>query len=132
MTITKHVSPGGGTRSEQAPAYHLVPRAGIRRTALRFALGARYHGPENWKKSCESEEDALEWCQEAFNHLIEHAMKMSNGVDLSDDHLGAIGWAQSVLCYCEEKFGKPWTLLTKELVELPPSHNRRSSDRRKR
>lgn len=104
--------PGGGTRSESAPRYHLVPRAGVRRTAQRFGLGEEKHGAFNWLQSCQTEEDAKVWADEAYNHMMEHATKMAQEIDTyEDDHLGAIGWAQSVLCYIEERFGKPWTQL---------------------
>lgn len=111
MTDRKHVLPGGGTRSEEAPPYHLVPHAGAKRTAKRFGLGAEKHGAWNWIESVQTEEDAAAWANEAYNHMLEHAMKMAQEEDTEDDHLGAIGWAQSVLCYIEEKFGIPWTLL---------------------
>lgn len=104
-----HTLPGGGTRSEAAPPFHLVPRAGYRRTAKRFGLGATKHGDYNWLESCNTEEDASVWANEAFNHMMEHATKMSQQIDMDDDHLGAIGWAQSVLCYLEERYKKPWT-----------------------
>lgn len=108
--------PGGGTRSERAPGHHLVPREGIIRTARRFDLGAAIHGPDNWKKSCYDEASAREWCIAAYNHMMEHALKMSPssedemiGEEASvDDHLGAIGWAVCVIAYCEARFQKRW------------------------
>ena len=105
------VLPGGATRSEEAPRYDLVPREGIRRIALRYALGAKKHGEGNWKLSVQNEENAREFCIAAYNHMLEHAQKMANGEDPEDDHLGAIGWAVTVLAHCEEKFGKRWTQL---------------------
>lgn len=108
----KHVVQGGGTRSEKAPPYHLVPPQGPRRTALRFGLGAEKHGEWNWTKSCQTEQDAARWAIEAYNHMMEHIAKMLSGRFPEDDHLGAIGWAQSVLCYIEEKFDKKWTQLS--------------------
>lgn len=108
-----HKLPGGATRSEQKPMYHLVPMAGPRRTALRFTMGAAVHGPSNWKRSLQCEANAAAFCQEAYNHMMEHAYKMAQGLEPLDDHLGAIGWAQSVLCYAEELFGKRW-------IELDP------------
>lgn len=116
-----HTLPGGGTRSEKAPPYHLTPTAGYRRTALRFGLGAEKHGANNWLKSLTTEEDAAAWCAECFNHMLEHIRKMHAGIDPEDDHLGAIGWAQTVLCFVEEVYGKPWThLKTKEMVRVVP------------
>lgn len=114
---TKHQLRGGTTRSEKAPPYHLVPAVGPRRIAHRFGLGADTHGENNWKKSIhDSEESAAAFCKEAYNHMIEHAMKMNRPfMDTEagnlDDDLGAIGWAVCVLCYAEEVWGKPWGTL---------------------
>lgn len=110
--ITKHIVAGGSTRSEQAPAYHLIPAAGPRRVAIRFKMGAVNHGEDNWKKSIHAgEKEAREFCQEAYNHMIEHALKMANRHRDSDtdDDLGAIGWAVCVLAYAEDVWRKPWT-----------------------
>lgn len=108
------VLPGGATRSEEAPRYDLVPREGIRRIALRYTMGAKKHGEGNWKKSCQTESNAREFCQAAYNHMMEHAQKMAAGDDPKDDHLGAIGWAVTVLAYCEGKFQKYWWELEAE------------------
>jgi dATP/dGTP diphosphohydrolase len=107
----RYVLTGGATRSEKAPAYFLIPGEGLRRTALRFGLGAEKHGPWNWTRSVQTEENASAFAQEAYNHMMEHIRKMVAGIELDDDHLGAIGWAQSVLCYIEDRFKKPWTQL---------------------
>jgi hypothetical protein len=111
---SKYALPGGGTRSEKAPPYHLVPREGLRRTAKRFGFGAEKHGEWNWLKSTETRELAAGWATEAYNHMMEHAMKMAAGLDPDDDHLGAIGWAQTVLCFIEEKYQCKWTDLLKK------------------
>jgi len=103
--------PGGATRSEKAPRYDLIPHEGIRRIANRFSLGAEKHGEGNWRLSVVNEKDARQFCIEAYNHMVEHAAKMASGDYPEDDHLGAIGWAVTVLSYCEERFGKRWTLL---------------------
>lgn len=113
---TKHVVAGGSTRSEQAPAYHLIPTVGIRRIAYRFGMGAERHGEGNWKKSIHAgESEARAFCQEAYNHMIEHAMKMANRHrdSDSDDDLGAIGWAVCAISYAEDVWRKPWTELAK-------------------
>jgi hypothetical protein len=111
--MAKHTHLGGGTRSEAKPPFHLVPRDGFRRTAQRFGLGAQIHGVDNWRKSFDTEEHAADFCRGAYDHMVEHTMKMADGLELDDDHLGAIGWAQTVLSYAETKFGKPWTQLGK-------------------
>ena len=107
----KYALPGGATRSEQAPAYHLVPPDGLRRIAQRFALGAKKHGEYNWERSIIKEEDAAAFAKEAYNHMLEHTMKMIGGRHVSDDHLAAIGWAVVVLAQIEAIHGKPWTQL---------------------
>lgn len=108
----KHQIEGGSTRSERAPAYHLVPPYGGRRVAARFALGAEKHGEGNWMKSIhESQQTAYAFCQEAYNHMMEHARKMAAGEDRGDDHLGAIGWAVEVLAYAEHVWDCLWTEL---------------------
>lgn len=107
----KLVVSGGGTRSEKMPQYHLVPREGFSRTAKRFGLGAEVHGEWNWLKSIQNEHDARLWAEEAYNHMLEHMTKMASGLFPDDDHLGAIGWAQAVLCHIEEKYKKLWTSL---------------------
>ena len=108
-----HVFSSGVRRSEKKPPYHLVPREGIERTAKRFAFGALKYGENNWQKCLVSESAAAEFCQDAYNHLYEHATKMAAGLEPEDDHLGAIGWAQSVLCLVESRFNKKWTELVK-------------------
>lgn len=108
----KHIVSGGGTRSEEAPAYNLVPGQGHKRIAKRFSLGAKIHGVDGWKKSCQTEKDAAAWAKETFNHMQEHMLKMSTGRFPDDDHLGAIGWGVEVLAYLEDKFNKPWTELS--------------------
>lgn len=116
-----YTTPGGATRSEKASAFHLIPRAGLRRTAKRYALGAEIHGEFNWMLSLDTEANALVWAREAFNHGMEHMLKMANGIEPDDDHLGAIGWAQTQLAYIEEKFNCRWTDLTKSKVATASS-----------
>lgn len=113
-----HQLPGGATRSEKKPGYHMVPTEGLRRTALRFDLGAEKHGADNWKRSTIIEHEAYSFCVEAYNHMLDHIMMMRDGMNPEDDHLGAIGWAQSVLCYVEHQFGKRWTDL-RQTEEIP-------------
>lgn len=109
--MEKVVLLGGSTRSEIAPAFDLIPPEGIRRIAQRFNKGALKHGENNWKLSLQNETNARAFCFEAFNHMMEHSLKMVNGEDPEDDHLGAIGWAVTVLAYAEKKYGKSWRLL---------------------
>lgn len=107
------VLPGGGTRRSKAHSYHLMPPEGARNTADRFQAGAEIHGEFNWMKSCESEDNAFHFARSAYNHMMEHSIRMANGDHDKDPggNLGAIGWAVYVLSYIEAKFGKPWTEL---------------------
>lgn len=107
----KHELPGGATRSEQKPGYHLIPMEGLVRTAKRFDLGAEKHGPFNWMRSTHKEGDAYAFCASAYNHMMDHALRMRQGVDNDDDHLGAIGWAVMALSYVEAKWEKKWITL---------------------
>lgn len=108
--MKKHVV-AGATRSEQAPSFHLIPSAGLIRIAQRFALGAQLHGADSWKAAITNEHDALLWAQEAYNHMHLHMLKMASGDHPDDDHLGAIGWAVTVLAHIEAKYRKLWTSL---------------------
>ncbi len=110
-----HRLPGGATRSEKAPGYHLVPLDSLKRVAKRFDLGAEKHGANNWKKSIPNRLHAHAFCLEAYNHMLEHQRKMIAGEDPDDDHLGAIGWCVAVLCYVEAFHGQKWT----ELDDIP-------------
>ena len=107
----KYAVAHGATRSERAPAYHLVPGYGLRRVAERFKLGADKHGEGNWRLALVDETSAHAFASEAYNHMIEHARKMAQGLESDDDHLGAIGWAVEVLATIEHQFGKRWTEL---------------------
>lgn len=111
MVKKLHKVSGGGTRSEKAPPFHIVPGDGHRRTAQRFGLGAQIHGENNWKNSIKNEKDAAAWAKEAYNHMQEHMLKMASGDFPDDDHIGAIGWGVEVLAHIEARFKKLWTSL---------------------
>jgi len=100
--------PGGAQRTERAPRYDLIPPAGLRRVAARFALGAEKHGEGNWLKSLNTREDARAFCYEAYNHLQEHLQKMLEHRHPNDDDLAAAGWAVLTLIHVEEKFKCRW------------------------
>lgn len=107
------ILPGGTTRSEAAPRYDLVPSTGPRRIAKRFNLGAEKHGENNWKLSIQKEADAFIFCREAYNHMVEHQAKMIAMEEPDEDHLGAIGWAVTVIMHVEWLYGKPWMTLSR-------------------
>lgn len=114
--MKKVTSPGGGTRRGTRPAFSLVPPEASRLTALRFGAGAEIHGEFNWMESCQNEPDAYRWARSAYDHMMEHTIRMGWGDHDSEPggNLGAIGWAVHVLAYIEGKFGKPWTALQRE------------------
>lgn len=102
--------PGGATRSEEAPSYHLIPVDGTKRVAQRWALGAKKHGAHNWKRSLDTKEHAAAFCIEAYNHMQEHLSKLISRADLSDDHLGAVGWGVGAIAEAERIYGRDfWT-----------------------
>jgi hypothetical protein len=108
MSERKHTLPGGATRSEQAPSYHLIPAAGLHRIAVRYALGAETHGEGNWLLSVSTREDARVFVREAYNHAFKHLIRMNDGIDPEDDHLGAIGWYVCAVAEVERRFGCRW------------------------
>lgn len=102
--------PGGATRSEEAPAYHLSHPSGYRREAERAALGAEKHGAYNWRRSLDTKEHAAAFCIEAYNHIQEHMLKLVSRANLLDDHLGAIRWGAGAICEAEGIYGRDfWT-----------------------
>lgn len=110
ITGEKFALPGGATRSEEAPAYHMRPPDGSRRAALRWALGAKKHGAHNWRRSLDTREHAAGFCIEAYNHMQEHMLKLNSRADLEDDHLGAIAWGVDAIAECERLYGRNfWT-----------------------
>lgn len=118
-----HTFKSGARRSERMTDYSQIPRPGIKRIAQRFELGEKAYGRNNWKTALTTREDAYEFARDAFNHMMDHSLKLGNGLDYpTDDHLGAIGWAVVVLAHIEELYNCPWT----ELIETPaPTHDRR-------
>lgn len=99
---------GGTRRSTVMPAYHTIPATGIRRLAQRYSLGTETYGEGNWKRSLESRNTAGPFLKDVYNHLVEHLLRLTSGVDPSDDHLAAAAWGLTVLMYAEEKFGASW------------------------
>ena len=103
--------PGGALRTSKKPGYHMIPAQGIRRIAERFSFGADRYGEDQWLESVEDADNARAFSKEVFNHMAEHLFEMSNSLDPKTDHLGAIGWAMTVLAYVEDVHGCPWTEL---------------------
>jgi hypothetical protein len=104
--VEKYVLPGGTTRSEQAPNYLLVPRAGLDCIVKRFELGEEAHGSWQWMKSLDTMEHARQFCGEAINHMNKHLQDMMAEGTEEDDHLGAIGWAVCALAYARSRYGE--------------------------
>ena len=98
--------PGGTTRSEKAPPFHLMPVEGLRRIALRFGLGAETHGEDNWQKALETEEGRSAFVRSCYDHMQQHLLKLSAGEEPEDDHLAAVGWSVFVLAFLEARHGR--------------------------
>ncbi len=103
--------PGGALRNSIKPGYHMIPFQGVRRIAERFSFGATRFGEENWTKSVYNRDDARTFAKEVFNHMTDHVFEMSNSEDPDTDHIGAIGWAVTVLAFVEDVHGCKWTEL---------------------
>jgi hypothetical protein len=97
--------PGGTTRSEKSPTFHLVPPEGARRIAKRFELGAAVHGTDNWKLALTSSDGRSAFARSALDHMHEHLLKLEAGEVPEDDHLAAIGWAVYALAFVEARYG---------------------------
>jgi hypothetical protein len=97
--------PGGTTRSEKSPTFHLVPPEGARRIAKRFELGAAVHGTDNWKLALTSSDGRSAFVRSALDHMHEHLLKLESGEAPEDDHLAAIGWAVYALAFVEARYG---------------------------
>lgn len=95
MEQDKQTFAGGATRSHLAPAFHLIPFAGLRRIAQRWRLGEIQHGRDNWKKADRA------FVEDIPNHMVEHLWKWMQG-DRSEDHLAAVGWGAVALMHFEE------------------------------
>jgi hypothetical protein len=77
-TATYH---GGGKRDiEDIPAYHLYPRAALRRVLRRYEHGRIKYGDRNWEGGLPAED--------CFNRAMEHLSKYVNGWN-DEDHLAA-------------------------------------------
>lgn len=87
------------------PDYRQLTEQGLKRVAMRFALGEENYGRDNWKKGIHD----LDWCNDAFNHAMEHLILYGQG-DTTDDHLAAVGWFIFSFCYLETVAGgNPFT-----------------------
>lgn len=107
----------GARRSEKKPPYHLFPKHGLGRIAGRWQMGLEKYGKDNYKLSLQTRESAYTFAAEAFNHIIDHALNMANGLEPEEDHLGAIGWGVMYLAEVEERFGCRWTELAPGAAE---------------
>lgn len=102
LTEPKKKFENEATRSDTLARYDLIPPQGYHKTALRFGLGAVKHGDENWKGG------GVKFIRATIGHLQWHISKLILGHDISDDHLGAIGWAQAALAWFEDNKPKEY------------------------
>jgi hypothetical protein len=80
----------GATSSEQHPPYDLIPMNFLRRTAVRFGLGAVKHGRFNYVKGLQDKEFIQDRLNHAFVHLKNAMDQIERGEIYTDDDLGAI------------------------------------------
>lgn len=92
----------GAKSSEEAPRYDLIPRASLRRQALRMAQGAASHGERNYRKGATDPT----FVRDRINHLLGHALAYAAG-DRSEDHLGAVLANAGMLADLEELGATP-------------------------
>jgi len=82
----------GSTRSVMEERYDLVAPEGLRRLALRYALGAAKHGARNWERGQKA--------SVVINHMLKHLMCYLAG-NRDDDHLAAVAWGAFALMHFE-------------------------------
>jgi len=80
----------GATSSEQLPPYDLIPLSLLRRTAIRFGIGAVKHGRFNYRKGLEDKEFIMDRLNHAFLHLKKAMDAIESGTPTEDDNLGAV------------------------------------------
>ena len=91
---TVKVYPTGAMSTRRAERYDLICPTGLRRLALRYAMGAERYGDNNW---CEGMPPA-----ERLNHLIRHVALYQKEGCSTDDNLAAIAWNAFALMHYEE------------------------------
>lgn len=91
----------GAKRSEVAPRYDLIPRAGLRRLAARYTMGAAKYGEYNWQKGLADREYVAQFKAHLFAHMLDF---MEDGCE-KDDNLAAIAWGAMALMEVEERHG---------------------------
>jgi hypothetical protein len=89
----------GATSSVIKERFDLICPTGLRRIAMRYALGAIKHGEMNWCKGIPM--------KERLNHLEKHLQLYKlhgefDGEGKADDNLAAIAWNAIALMHYEE------------------------------
>lgn len=93
--------PLGGLRDKELiPAYHLYPRAALKRTLKRYEHGRIKYGDRNWEKGLDTEN--------CFNRAVEHLSKYADGWN-DEDHLAAAIFNINCLITYEEEGTVPIT-----------------------
>lgn len=72
----------------------LIPPIAIRKIAGRFEDGAKKYGRGNWQKGIP--------LSRYYDAMMRHLMQWGEG-DMSEDHLGAIGWNMAAAAWTEDK-----------------------------
>jgi hypothetical protein len=95
LNTDKITHPSGATSSRIDERYDLIPYAAMEAMARRFALGAKKHGADNYKKG-----DA-DYARERLNHLWKHLALFSETGKAED--LDAIICNAAILCFFKSK-----------------------------
>lgn len=101
----------GAIRSGEAPRYDLIPWAGLRRLAKRYAMGAAKYGEFNWIKGLQDRE----FVNQFKAHLIEHVWAFLKDGCVLDDNLAAIAWGAFALMEVEERYGHSAVYPTRDI-----------------
>lgn len=92
------VTHSSGATSSYCPDFGQIPLGALKALALRYELGEKKHGRDNWRKGLADDRYVIE----RLNHVIYHAMKAINKLegkleDNGDDDAGAIMWGGAFL-----------------------------------
>lgn len=94
----------GAKSSELKPRYDLIPIEALEYMAQRFAVGAKNHGENNYKKGIKDKT----FIRDRTNHAIAHLMNYANKNTTEDspiEHLQAAICNLAILCYLEKHCG---------------------------
>lgn len=95
----------GATSSKHLPMYDCIPEVFLRRTAIRFTLGAKKHGKFNYKCGLSDKQFMLDRLNHAFVHLKAAIDAIQGDERTEDDNLGAVAVNISMVMEYEQANG---------------------------